>query len=219
MRGGAIYLPRQQPWYQPAANDISNFLWQLAGLKVRSNLEAQQAEIEEKRQIAAEKRQLGYAKELETHKAGLKKEEAPTLPALIQQYQLSVLQGYSGTFTDWKKEISASGATQINLGDKIKETREKKRETLQTEARYGTDFREDALRSVKSKYSDEWMDMEPYVQDELLFREMDARIREMYPNSMVTFDEAQNAWVDVKSRKILRKYSGLVPLEYKKNIR
>ena len=71
MRGGAIYLPRQQPWYQPVANDISNFLWQLAGLKVRSNLEAQQAEIEEKRALAKEEREFGRARQLQAEKGAM----------------------------------------------------------------------------------------------------------------------------------------------------
>jgi len=140
-------------------------------------------------------------------------------PSLIQQYEYAKAQGYPGSFLQFKLEAARAGATNINLGDEYSKTATRKTANLQTEARLGTKFRADAMSAVKSQYAGEWQDMEPWQQDELLFREMHKRVKEAFPNQPVTFDSDKNAWVNLKTGKLIRKYQGFKPLEFQKNIR
>jgi hypothetical protein len=60
----------------------------------------------------------------------------------------------------------------------------------------------------------DWMDMEQYEKEEHIFNEMDKLVKEAFP--MATFDPGRDAWIDVKTRRIIRKYMGRTPMFHKR---
>lgn len=179
-------------------------------------------------QGALEKFKLWSLEQLDIYKAQtsrrdaetrrIKAEQGPKPTSLIEQYNFAKQQFAEGkgkdpgSFTEWKKGVAKAGATNISFGEKVK-LHEAKSEvsakiSLRKEIR-SPRFKSNIIKDLKA--DPDFKYLETYEQEEKIFREMDKRVREAYPDTTIKFDEAQGGWVDTKSGKVVRKYSDVTP--------
>jgi hypothetical protein len=98
---------------------------------------------------------------------------------------------------------------EVNIGDKVKLHRLKAEATadVKTKSRIlSADLRTDVLEDLKKEYGDDWEFMDLFAKEELTFREMNRRIKETFPNDVVSFDDAKGGWYNVKTGKLIKKY-------------
>jgi len=113
-------------------------------------------------------------------------------PSLVRQYKFAQKQFVEGTgqnpgdFTTWSRGQKKSGATTISIGEKVRTQTAKQVAKMQTSIR-GPKFRQDAMKAIQSMPDADLMTPQ---QVELKTREeMDRRIRSVYTDEDVQFDE------------------------------
>lgn len=154
--------------------------------------------------------QQRYGKEPEFSKTGPPiKANKPS--ALVGQYNFAMNQYLTGqgknpgSFTEWKKSVSRAGATRISIGEKIA-VKEATSNLNIRQAVKKTEFEDKVATSLKNQNPDVW-DFKPvWERQELVFREMDRRIRVAYKDENVVFDEDRKVPGWYVGNKLIRRW-------------
>ena len=123
------------------------------------------------------------------------KYDKPDTTTQIKNYNMAIqqhLQGkapYPGTFSDYTKAQSRAGATRIDLGTKVKEKEELSKVERQQEVKK-PGLRNKSMEFLK-KQDPDWDVKDPWVKEEMIFKEMNQQIQVAYDNQAV-FDEERN---------------------------
>jgi len=119
----------------------------------------------------------------------------PDTTTQIKNYNMAIqqhLQGkaqYPGTFSDYTKAQSRAGATRIDLSTKVKEKEEFSKIERQQEVKK-PGLRNKSMEFLK-KQDPDWDVKDPWVKEEMIFKEMNQQIQVAYDNKAV-FDEERN---------------------------
>lgn len=141
--------------------------------------------------------------------------QRPKPTSLIEQYNFAKKQFEDGTsedpgsFTKWKKSVAKAGATKISFGEKVALHEAKAETTAKIALRkeiQSPKFRSTILSDLKKQYGMDWKYLESFEKEEFLFREMDKRIKEAYPQQEIVFDESKGGWINKSTKKLIRRY-------------
>jgi hypothetical protein len=162
-------------------------------------------------QVAGELRRHALSKELKRYEHSLKPKQKDQ--ALIEQYKFAQGQGYGGSFIDFKKTVAEAGATRISVGEKLDYKRRAKEIDIKATVR-SPNFKKTAIAATKNRYGRDWEELSEYEKDESVFQEMHSMVKAAHPNAV--YDPVKDAWVDIKTGKIVRKHSGYSPMFHKR---
>lgn len=180
----------------------------------RELMPTQQFFIDEaKRKGTTPQKELDYYKMTAAQKIQAERKPKPT--SLIEQYNFAKQQFKDGTsedpgsFTKWKKSVAKAGATKISFGEKVALHEAKAETTAKIALRkeiQSPKFRSTILSDLKKQYGRDWKYLESFEKEEFLFREMDKRIKEAYPQQEIVFDESKGGWINKSTKKLIRRY-------------
>jgi len=111
----------------------------------------------------------------------------------------------------WKEgaRFSKKALVDITIGDKVALHRAKQEATADVKTKtkiLSANLRTDVLEDLKKQHGADWEFINEFTKEELTFREMERRIKETFPNDVISFDDTRNGWYNVKTGKLVKKY-------------
>lgn len=140
-------------------------------------------------------------------------ERGDKMPSDVQEYEYAVQQGFKGSFVDYQTKMKKSSAAQINIGDKVAQTKaieEVKDVVAEKSYIRSPRFIDDSVRSAKEKMGENWQWSQDYEKEEAIFDEADRRIKEAFPTDTLVFGErnGKTGWYNSKGE-LVRPYEGI----------
>ena len=223
-----IYMPQDQRWQsmeRAVMGFSNNLLMPLVLGKIKHNMDMEIAdralkakEIENKQKAEEQRAQIGLrgeeSRKTETHKSKLpSKPGKPT--ALVAQYDKEMEQFRGGVGADpgpfgpWLEKRVKSGATRISFGEKTALHGAKKTISAEIDRKAkitSPDFKTKTAISLQKEYGDDWEVLEPWGREELIFKEMNRKVKEAYPNQNVEYNHQQRGWFNTDSGGLIKRY-------------